>query len=392
MKVTSVEIFNLDADIGGFPWHPVLVRVNTDEGISGVGEVGLAYGTGHDAGFGMAKNIAESFIIGADPFHSEWMWENLFRRTFWGQGGGPVVFGGISAFDIAFWDIKGKALGVPIWKLLGGKTNPFLRTYASQVQSGWGKALRNCKLPPEFAEEAMKAVAEGYDCIKVDPCQNDEKGNRLTDLRKLLTNDVVRLVHDRLKAMRKAIGPDVDIIIELHSGTSANSAIQLGKIWEEFNCFFVEETTNYLNVDVQNRISSATIMPQAAGERLYTRWGFRPYFEKQALSVIQPDLCLAGGITEGKKICDFAHVYDVTVQCHVCGSPVSTATSLHLEAVIPNFQIHEHHTFALKPGNIEICKQDYQPVRGKFDIPDLPGLGIELNDGVVSRSPHIRVP
>ena len=160
MKVTSVEIFNLDADIGGFPWHPVLVRVNTDEGISGVGEVGLAYGTGHDAGFGMAKNIAESFIIGADPFLSEWMWENLFRRTFWGQGGGPVVFGGISAFDIAFWDIKGKALGVPVWKLLGGKTNPFLRTYASQVQSGWGKALRNCKLPPEFAEEILKLSLE----------------------------------------------------------------------------------------------------------------------------------------------------------------------------------------------------------------------------------------
>ena len=392
MKVTSVEIFNLNVDIGGFPWHPVIVRVNTDQGISGLGEVGLAYGTGHDAGAGMAKEMAETFVMGTDPFKSESLWEALFRSTFWGMGGGPVVFGGMSAFDTAFWDIKGKALGVPVYQLLGGKTNDNLRAYASQIQGGWGKKLRRCVEPKDFAEEALKAVADGYDCVKVDPCGRDARGNLVPSLRGILTNDFVTAFRDRVKAIRDAVGPDVDIIVELHSGLATSSAIQMGRIWEEYNCYYMEEPTNYLNVDAQAKITGAVRIPMAAGERIYTRWGYRQYLEKQALDVIQPDLGLVGGITEGKKICDWAHVYDVTVQCHVCGSPVATAAALQLEAVIPNFLIHEHHMFALKDGNIAICKQDYQPKKGHFGVPDLPGLGIELNDEVVSRSPCIRVP
>ncbi len=121
MKVTSVEIFDLDTSQPA--WHPVVVRVNTDEGVSGVGEVGLAYGTGHSAGAAMAKNLAEQLVIGADPFKTERLWDAMFRQTFWGSAGGPVVYGGISAIDTALWDIKGKALGVPVYQLLGGKTN-----------------------------------------------------------------------------------------------------------------------------------------------------------------------------------------------------------------------------------------------------------------------------
>ena len=105
--------------------------------------------------------------------------------------------------------------------------------------------------------------------------------------------------------------------------------------------------------------------------------------------MIQPDLGLVGGISEGKKVCDYAHVYDITVQVHVCGSPVANAAALHLETAIPNFQIHEHHTNAIKPGNRAICLQDYQPVEGTFQAPDLPGLGVELNDEVVLKSPHV---
>jgi L-alanine-DL-glutamate epimerase-like enolase superfamily enzyme len=129
----------------------------------------------------------------------------------------------------------------------------------------------------------------------------------------------------------------------------------------------------------------------AAGERLYTRWGYREYFENQSLAMIQPDLCLVGGITEGKKICDYAHIYDITVQMHVCGSPITTAAALQLEAVIPNFQIHEHHVRALKSSNRILCVQDYQPVNGQYEIPGLPGLGLDLNEKVVSRSPCIIV-
>lgn len=392
MKITSAEIYNLNLDIGGFPWHPVILRLNTDQSISGLGEAGLAYASGHDAAAGMLKNLVETFVIGADPFRTEWLWENMFRRSFWGQGGGPVVYGGISAIDTALWDIKGKALGIPVYQLLGGKTNDHLRTYASQIQSGWGPEPFLCKKPEDFAREACKAVADGYDAIKVDPCSNDEQGNRLTNLRMLLAPPTVRLFHDRVAAIRDAVGPEVDIIIELHSGLAAPSAIQLGPIWKEFNCLFVEEPSNYLNVDVQKHITNSVTTPMAGGERLYTRWGYRQYLEKQALTVIQPDINLVGGLSEAKKICDYAHLYDVTVQCHVCGSPVATASALHLEAAIPNFQIHEHHTFALKAGNRTLCTPDYQPVKGRFAVPDAPGLGIELNSEALHGQPCLRLP
>ena len=120
MKVTSVEVFDLEIE-GAPAWHPIVIRANTDEGVSGVGEVGLAYGIGHSAGAGMVKNLAEAFVIGADPFRIEKLWERMFQSSFWATGGGPVVFGGMSAIDIEMWDINGKALGLPVYELLGGE-------------------------------------------------------------------------------------------------------------------------------------------------------------------------------------------------------------------------------------------------------------------------------
>jgi L-alanine-DL-glutamate epimerase-like enolase superfamily enzyme len=390
MKVTSVEIW--DTQNEQMPqWHPIIIRVNTDEGISGLGEVGLAYGTGHSGGAGYVKNLAENFLIGADPMKTEQMWENMFRNTFWAQGGGPVVYGGMSAIDIALWDIRGKALGQPIYQLLGGKTNESLRTYASQIQFGWDDQFHMFSKPEEYADAARKAVAEGYDCIKIDPIMIDEEGNRAHALTGILPNKTIRMFYERIKAVREAIGEDVDIILELHSHPSVTSAIQMGRVWEEFHCMYYEEAVNYLNVDLQDKVARNVKIPMAAGERLYTRWGYRQYFEKQTLDVIQPDLCLVGGISEGKKICDFANTYDITVQVHVCGSPISTAAALQLEAVIPNFQIHEHHTVALCQFNKDFCVQDYQPQNGQYVTPDLPGLGIELNDSVVSKSPCVVV-
>lgn len=390
MKVTSVEIWDTQNELLPL-WHPVIIRVHTDEGITGLGEVGLAYGTGHSGGAGYVKNLAEDFLIGADPMKTEKMWETMFRDTFWAQGGGPVVYGGMSAIDIALWDIKGKALGQPIYQLLGGKTNESLRTYASQIQFGWDDEFRPLSKPEEYAEAARKAVAEGYDCVKIDPIMIDEEGNQAHNLTGILRNKTIRMFYERIKAVREAVGEDVDIILELHSHPSVTSAIQMGRVWEEFHCMYYEEAVHYLNVDLQDKVAKNVRIPMAAGERLYTRWGYRQYFEKQVLDVIQPDLCLVGGISEGKKICDFANTYDITVQVHVCGSPISTAAALQMEAVIPNFQIHEHHTISLKQFNREFCAQDYQPKNGRYDIPDLPGLGLELNDAVVSKSPCVVV-
>jgi galactonate dehydratase len=390
MKITSVEIW--DCVTARSIHCPVIIRINTDEGISGLGEVGLAYGTGHSGGAGYVKNLAESFLIGADPLKIEKLWDDMFRGTFWAQGGGPVVFGGMSGIDIACWDIKGKALGQPIYQLLGGKTNTSLRTYASQIQFGWDKE-RNFRLAKaeEYAEAARIAVADGYDAVKVDPTTFDENGQRTPNLNKILNHRTLKMVYDRIQAIRKAVGDDVDILLELHSAPSVTTAIQIGHALEEFNCFFLEEGTHYLNADLQAKLTQNVKMPMAAGERLYTRWGYRQYFEKQSLDMIQPDLCLVGGLTEGKKVCDYAHVYDITVQMHVCGSPISTAAALQLEAVIPNFQIHEHHVVALKQVNRELCVQDYQPVNGQYSIPDLPGLGLNLNEDVISKSPRVVV-
>jgi len=391
MKITSIDIWDTDVVLAPDwqPWHPVIIRINTDEGINGLGEVGLAYGSGHSGGAGYVKNLAQDFLIGTDPLKIEKLWETMFRRTFWGQGGGPVVFGAMSAIDIACWDIKGKVLGQPIYQMMGGKTNESLRTYASQIQFGWdSNRFIGLAKPEEFAEAARIAVADGYDAVKVDPTTLDENGRRVTDLNKILSSKTIKMVYNRVKAIREAIGPDVDILLELHSSPGVTSAIQLGRVLEEFDCMFFEEGVHYLNADLQKKLAENVRIPMAAGERLYTRWGYRQYFEKQSLAMIQPDLCLVGGLTEGKKVCDYAHVYDITAQVHVCGSPISTAAALQLEAVISNFQIHEHHTNAIKKANRDLCVQDYQPENGRYAIPDLPGLGIELNESVFAKFPH----
>lgn len=389
MKIVQVEIFDIHMESAP-TWHPILLRATTDEGISGVGEVGLAYGTGHSAGVGMVRNLVENFVLGADPFATERLWDTMFRESFWGRGGGPVVFGGISAIDTAMWDIKGKALGVPVYQLLGGKTNEKLRTYASQIQFGWGPETKVCVKPEEYAEEALKAVAEGYDCIKVDPVMYGPHGERDTrPLRGLLTQEYIACFRDRVAAIREAVGPNVDIILEIHSHLPASTAIQLARVWEPYGCLFYEEPVHYMNEGLHRLVARRVNIPTAAGERIYTRWGYRPYFESQSISVIQPDLGLVGGLSEGKKICDYAHVYDILVQVHVCGSPVATAAALHLETAIPNFAIHEHHTRALKADNIALCTPNLQPVKGFFTVPEVPGLGVELNDEVVKRSPYL---
>jgi galactonate dehydratase len=359
-----------------------VVRVNTDEGLSGLGEVGLAYGTGYEAGAGMAKNLAESQIIGADPMKSEKTWEAMFRGTFWALGGGPVVYGAMSAFDIAFWDIKGKALKQPVYQLLGGKTNEKLRAYASQMQYGWGSLLPRIAAitPAEYAEQTRRALAEGFDAVKVDPLAIDENGKRGWDNLKIIPPARLKLIYNRVKAMREAAGPDVAIILETHSLLSGTTAIQVGRALYDLDMMYYEETNAPLNPEVMKKVAENCLIPLATGERVYTRWGYRPFIEEQILSVIQPDLCLVGGLTEGKKIADFAHLYDIMLQAHTCGSPITTVAALHLETVVPNFIIHEHNWQAIKDYNTRLCLQDYQPVKGYYTVPEGPGLGLDLNE------------
>ena len=382
MKITKVEIMQVDIrDPRSANWRPVVCRIHTDEGIYGDGEAALAYGIASSAAFGMIKDLS-ALIIGMDPLENEIIWDKLYRSTFWGQNGGPVVFAGISAIDIALWDIKGKFFGVPVYKLLGGKFRDNLRTYASQLQFGWGPEYRQIYKIEDYQAVARHAVAEGYDAIKIDFFTfKPEDGSRYVteDRTRLLTPRMVATVIDRVAAVREAVGPDVDIIMENHSFLDANGAVQLGREAQKYNIFYYEEPSTP-DPKMTKYICDKLQMPIAHGERVFSRWQYARYYEDSSVQVIQPDFGNCGGITEGKKICDMAYVYDVSVQAHVCASPLSTAAALHLEAAIPNFVIHEHHVFNLHGYNKKLAVKDLQPVNGRYKIPEEPGLGNELSE------------
>ena len=380
MKIVSVDVMQIKSGNAGAArgaWSPVVIKVNTDEGISGFGEVGLAYGKGWRGGFGMVCDFAE-VIIGDDPFQSDKIWNKLFRNTFWGMGGGTVVSAAMSAIDIALVDIKGKALGVPAHELLGGKQNDDLRVYASQLQYGWGEAYPVSKLTEvkQYAEVTQIVKAEGYDALKVDPIAVP-KGGIEWNRRGPLTSAVLNEVISRVAAMREAGGEEMDIIIEFHSNTDTTSAIQLAKAFEPLRIFYMEEPVHPLNSEMMAEVANATSIPIASGERIYTRFGYRQFFENHSIKVIQPDICTCGGISEAKKICEMAQVYDANVQIHVCGSPISKAAALQVESSIPNFLIHEHHQRALGRESRESCLYDYQPINGRYSVPNLPGIGQE---------------
>jgi galactonate dehydratase len=392
MKITSVDIYDVQAKWRR-GWNPVIVRINTDAGFYGLGEAGVAVGGGHNAYGAIVKDLAEMYLIGADPLKSEKMWETILRRTWLSQGGGPIIFAGISAIDQALWDIRGKAMNQPVYQLLGGKTNEGIRAYASQIHFGWPANHQNPAVSPaQLAEAALKAVADGFDAVKVDPITYDEKGQQNSwDMTKRIPHARLNLIYQRVEAIRNAVGPNVDIILETHANPEVTAAIQIGHVMEDLDCMYYEEPVNSNNSDSMVKVAQNVNIPISAGEHLYTRWGFRQYFEKQILDVIQPDLCLAGGISEGKKICDMAHTYDISVQCHCCGSPVTQAVALQVETAIPNFIIHEHVYSSGIQENRNLCTPDLKIVNGRFSVPEGPGLGIELNEKAMAEYPRVRV-
>ena len=222
---------------------------------------------------------------------------------------------------------------------------------------------------------------DGYDCIKIDffTFKPDDGTYTDTDRLGLLSKEYLKMYESRLKAVREAIGPDVDIIIENHSFTDAQSSTQIGLMAKKYDIFYFEEPTTP-TPQLSKYVHDNTGLAIANGERIYTRWQYADYFKENAIQVIQPDIGTCGGITEVKKVCDMAYVYDVGVQVHACGSPISTAAALQIEAAIPNFVIHEHHPYALSPYNRELCIYDYQPEHGRYRVPDRPGIGQELSE------------
>lgn len=392
MKITSVDVLRLKKHENGGQ-TPVLVRINTDEGIYGYGEAGVSIGDYSLGCIELLRGFAR-LIIGSDPLDNDVIYSKLING-FWAQGNGGVILAAISAIDTALWDIKGKYFGVPLYVLLGGKHRDKIRAYASQLQNGWKyEDFMGAPGDLEFLKDACRsAVEEGYDCVKIDFVAKHFDGSRIErdEGRNHLSARTMREIEQKLDAVREVIGEDVELILENHCVTSANTAIQFGKLAEQYHPILMEEPANPADIHDYERIKDAISIPLATGERIYTRRGFLPLLQRGLLETIQPDLGNCGGITEGRKIADLAETYGATVQTHTCNTPLSVALALQLEAAIPNFIIHEHHTTNTFKHNRETFVYDYQPVNGYFDVPDLPGIGNEPTEQTIREAQIITV-
>ena len=378
MKIVGAKIYLVQ--IGGR--HPVLVQLFSDEGISGVGEAAVAYGTGGTAAAGMVKDLVEGFLLGRDPFQIEAIWSDMYDHTFWAKGGGTIVFAGMSAVEQALWDMKGKALELPVYEMLGGKYRDRVRVYAN----GWSF---RASTPDEFARAAEQTVKDGYDAIKLYPLSTaldvplstSKQGIfRHVSLRSI-DRDFENLAVARVKAVRDAVGSEIDVLADMSTSLTADVIIRLGRRMEELDLFLFEEPVDPFDIEALKKVSEHVDLPIAVGERLYTRYGFRPVMERHAADILQPDIGNTGGIMETKKIAAMAEAYSMRIQPHVCASPVSTAAALQLDACIPNFVIQEIYPYR-KPEHYEIV--DHAPEKDIKDshmpIPDRPGLGVELVD------------
>jgi len=395
MKITKIDVLLVDAPANPI-WHPILCRVYTDTGIYGDGEAAVAYVSGQTAAFGMIQDLAK-IVVGMDPLQNEVIWDKMYKTTFWGQNGGPIVFSGISAIDIALWDIKGKFFNQPLHVLLGGKRRDKLRAYASQLQFGWDWDSKvgmgkQSYTTADYADVCVRAMDEGYDAVKIDFFTFGPNGEAFgeDERTRIILPKYMHMIEDRLKAIREKCGWDLDIIIENHSFLDAQGAVQVGQMAEKYRILYFEEP-NTPSPFMQKYIADKVNIPQASGERIYSRWQYAPYFENKSLQVIQPDIGNCGGLTEAKKICDMAYVYDVNVQAHVCASPLSTSVSLHLESVIPNFLIHEHHVVNRTAWNACLSTKNPQPVKGFFEVPNDPGIGNEISEQAYKQAKIVTV-
>jgi galactonate dehydratase len=390
MRIVAADIY----DVNLHEWKPpIILRLITDEGLYGLGEFPLAYGTGRQAAIGILKDMVEGFVLGADPMLVEKMWHTLFRRTFWGQGGGTIIYGGMSTIDEALWDIKGKALGRPIYDLLGGKVRDSIRCYANGWYSAEWAPGNNWRpiTPEEFGSLSKEVVAMGYDALKFNPF-GAPPGVDWPENERILDPRRADLGFERVAAVRDAVGPDVDIMVEVHGWLGPTSAIEMGRRLVELKPYFYEEPVDAMNVECMRKVGQNVPIPLAAGERLYTRYQFREYIEGQVVDILQPDVGLAGGITELKKIAAYAETYDLHVQPHNCHGPIATAAAVQVDACISNFVIQE-----LVPFRDQITYDlvneppEMEVVNGYLTLSDRPGLGVTLNEDLVGRCPRIRL-
>jgi galactonate dehydratase len=368
-----VRIAALRTAVVGTPWRNLtFVEVRTDEGLSGVGEVRML---GHtDALLGYLAEAEARYIVGADPFAIEALVQRMYRGDY--ARAGEIAMSAIACVDVACWDIVGQALGQPVHRLLGGAVRDRIRAYAN----GWYTVERE---PEEFAAAAREVVARGYRALKLDPFG----AGRL----ELDRDERLRSV-GLVEAVRDAVGPDVDVFVEMHGRFTPAVAIALARDLEPFAPGWIEEPVPPENLRALAKVSTRVNVPVATGERLHTRYDFRELFELQAADVIQPEITHLGGICETRKLAATAETGYVLVAPHNVGGPVATAANLHLAACTPNFKIQEHfNDFAdawvreLAPGLPEVGDD------GRFPVPTAPGLGVRVDWDAVAEHPRENV-
>ena len=353
MKITRLETMFVKPR-----W--LFLKMHTDEGLVGWGEPIVE---------GWSRTVAACvqemgrYLVGQDPRRIEHHWQALYRGAFY--RGGPVLVSALSGIEQAMWDILGKWLGQPVYQLLGGPMREKIRMY----KWGGGKNAEEC------ARSAREIAAQGFTAMKV--------GLPRTPIWGIDTLDYVQETERRFAAMREAVGSKFDIAIDFHGQVSPAMAIRLAKVLEPHYPLFIEEPVLPGAVDELARVARSTTIPIATGERLFTKWEFRPVLEAGAAAVLQPDLSHAGGISECKKIAAMAECHYAMLAPHCPLGPIALAACLHTDAAIPNFLIQEHVT--LGEGYL---KQPLQLTDGYITLPAGPGLGVELDEKALVNKVH----
>ena len=334
----------------------IFVEVRTDAGLTGVGEASLEGKT--EAVVGAVHDLAD-YLIGQDATRIGHHWQTMYRHAFW--RGGVVILSAISGIEQALWDIFGKALGVPVYQVLGGKVRDRVRLYANGPRGD---------SPEEVAESCRRLVEAGWGALKLvpfDAVPGVAGPRELADAR------------HRLQLVRDAVGPDVDVLIDCHGRLSPTAAIQMAEALEEFDIFFFEEPVLPEDPRALAEVAARITIPVATGERLFTKWGFREVLALGAADVLQPDLAHCGGILEARQIAAAAEVSFVGVAPHNPYSWLLTMASLQLDFATPNFLIQEF--LVDHPPEVErLFAQPFTWLPGGWvEPPTAPGLGVELD-------------
>ena len=363
MKITEIKTFPFRC--GWRDW--LFLKVYTDEGISGLGEAGLAV---YERSVSDLIHDLEGYLVGKDPRQIELHWNTIYRDSYWQPS--VTLLSALGGIEMALWDILGKSLNVPVYTLLGGACHPRIKVY----NNAWYLSARSLE---DYAKLAQQAVAQGFRHLKWDPFWGYDI---------FIDSDQMRRAKECVRIVREAVGNEVELLIEMHGRFSPDTAIRIARELEEYNPYWIEEPIPpNCTVDALAKVSASTRIPVASGERISTRWGYWDVLNKQAVSVIQPDIICCGGILETKKVAAMAQVHYIGVAPHSASGPALAAASIHLDACTPNFLIQELF-YPDQAAYGEILKEHFLvPKDGFIELPKKPGLGLELDEEAVSKQP-----